>query len=188
MISKATDFVHILIANLVAVGDCVVDATCGNGYDTAFLAAAVGPSGHVLALDIQDIALHHTKELIGPSVSHVVLQKASHDQLAYWLNHYHLPAPKVVVFNLGYLPGSDKLVRTSAVTTIPAVSQAISAINTNGAVILVLYSGHPGGKEEAAAIEKWLSELDPKHYAISRHQWINLEGIPPYVLVIQPRS
>ncbi len=156
MISKATDFVHILIANLVAVGDCVVDATCGNGYDTAFLAAAVGPSGH--------------------------------DQLAYWLNHYHLPAPKVVVFNLGYLPGSDKSVRTSAVTTIPAVSQAISAIHTNGAVILVLYSGHPGGKEEAAAVEKWLFELDPKHYAISRHQWINLEGIPPYVLVIQPRS
>ena len=30
-----------------------MDATCGNGGDTLWLSRAVGPTGHVLALDIQ---------------------------------------------------------------------------------------------------------------------------------------
>ena len=40
-------------AQFVQPGDTVVDATCGNGGDTLWLARAVGPSGRVLAFDIQ---------------------------------------------------------------------------------------------------------------------------------------
>lgn len=34
-------------------GDTVVDATCGNGWDTLYMAQSVGPSGRVFGLDIQ---------------------------------------------------------------------------------------------------------------------------------------
>jgi ubiquinone/menaquinone biosynthesis C-methylase UbiE len=34
-------------------GDVAVDATCGNGHDTLFMAQCVGPSGCVHAVDVQ---------------------------------------------------------------------------------------------------------------------------------------
>ena len=41
-------------------GDYVIDATCGNGGDTAALAEAVGQEGAVLAVDIQKAAVEST--------------------------------------------------------------------------------------------------------------------------------
>ncbi len=42
-------------------GDCVVDATAGNGSDTLFLAQSVGPRGRVFAFDVQAEALENTR-------------------------------------------------------------------------------------------------------------------------------
>jgi len=44
----------------VKEGDTVVDATCGNGNDTAFLASLVGENGRVFGFDIQDKAIANT--------------------------------------------------------------------------------------------------------------------------------
>lgn len=187
MISKAIDFVHILVSRLVRPGDFVVDATCGNGHDTFFLAELVGPTGHVLAMDIQEIAIEHTQALIRGFESRVTVEQTSHDRLIELLEANRLPPPKVVVFNLGFLPGSDKSIQTSPKTTLPAVSQAISCLHKDGAVFIVVYTGHHGGPEEAEALEDHLSRLDSKQYVLSKHQTVNQEGLPPYVLVIQRR-
>ena len=40
-------------AGFVRTGDVVVDATCGNGLDSLWLARAVGRSGKLYAFDIQ---------------------------------------------------------------------------------------------------------------------------------------
>jgi len=48
---------HDLIKKVVCEGDAVIDATAGNGNDTAFLAGLVGPSGRVYAFDIQKEAI-----------------------------------------------------------------------------------------------------------------------------------
>ena len=40
-------------AGFVRQGDTVVDATCGNGYDSKWLAQVVGPTGTLFAIDIQ---------------------------------------------------------------------------------------------------------------------------------------
>ncbi len=45
-------------------GDFVIDATMGNGHDTAFLAELVGPSGEVFAFDIQKEALINTEQKV----------------------------------------------------------------------------------------------------------------------------
>ena len=47
---------------MVEPGDFVIDATMGNGHDTAFLAELVGPSGEVFAFDIQKEALINTEQ------------------------------------------------------------------------------------------------------------------------------
>ena len=46
----AADYVR----RAVRPGDRVVDATMGNGKDTAFLAELVGEDGHVTAFDVQE--------------------------------------------------------------------------------------------------------------------------------------
>jgi len=47
---------HRLAAERIQPGDAVIDATVGNGVDTAFLAKAVGPKGVVYGFDIQQAA------------------------------------------------------------------------------------------------------------------------------------
>ena len=42
-----------ILERSVLPGDAVIDATMGNGHDTAFLCRAVGPSGRVYAFDVQ---------------------------------------------------------------------------------------------------------------------------------------
>ena len=49
-----TDFCHQFIVNHISEGSFCVDATAGNGHDTAFLCGLVGDSGRVLAFDIQE--------------------------------------------------------------------------------------------------------------------------------------
>ena len=53
-----------ILSCAVQSGDTVIDATMGNGHDTAFLCEAVGPSGHVYAFDIQEQAVASTETLL----------------------------------------------------------------------------------------------------------------------------
>ena len=55
--ARLTRAAHVLWAQIVRPGDFVVDATSGNGADTVWLARAVGPTGRVLAFDVQVCAL-----------------------------------------------------------------------------------------------------------------------------------
>ena len=49
-------------------GDVVCDATCGNGHDSVIMAelALADPDrgGKLYCFDIQDVALHNTREMI----------------------------------------------------------------------------------------------------------------------------
>ena len=52
---------HRFVKSVVQEGDCCVDATVGNGYDTEFLAKLVGETGKVLGFDVQKQAIENTK-------------------------------------------------------------------------------------------------------------------------------
>ncbi|EUJ17052.1 S-adenosylmethionine (SAM)-dependent methyltransferase [Listeria aquatica FSL S10-1188] len=54
-------FSHQLLRKVIFPGDVVIDATCGNGHDTLFLAQLVGPNGKVYAYDIQQTAIEKTE-------------------------------------------------------------------------------------------------------------------------------
>ena len=49
------------ISEHVKEGDLCIDATMGNGNDTLLLSRLCGEKGHVLAFDIQEIALANTR-------------------------------------------------------------------------------------------------------------------------------
>lgn len=60
-LERILPFAKTLIKQHIQDDSIVIDATCGNGHDTLFLAEQV-PNGKVFGFDIQKEAIEHTKE------------------------------------------------------------------------------------------------------------------------------
>lgn len=183
---RATELAHVLIRRTVKPGDRVVDATAGNGHDTLFLADLVGPTGHVHGFDVQKAALDITAQRL-EGRPQVTLVHAGHETLG-----QHIPADgagslSAVMFNLGYLPGASKDVVTCTETTLAALRQSVDRLAPGGLVTLVLYSGHPGGAEEAAATRSFAEGLC-EEFSVSRYARINTCRPAPELLAIERRG
>jgi glycine oxidase len=150
-----TKLAHSIVRRAVRLGDTVVDATAGNGHDTVFLSACTGPTGRVLAIDIQAEAIQSTRtRLVTEAVSNVTLHQGDHSKV---LNGLQESSEVVgaIMFNLGYLPGGDKQRTTSASTTTEAIAAGVSLLKSGGVMTVVAYRGHAGGQEEARAVDEW---------------------------------
>jgi predicted methyltransferase len=161
---RLTERAHRLVAARLRSGDVAVDATVGNGYDTVFLAAAVGSLGKVYGFDLQPAALAAARERLesGGLVSRVVLIEAGHEEMAGRLPPEVAGGVAAVMFNLGYLPGSDRAVVTVPATTGPAVRSAVGLLRPGGIVSVLVYTGHPGGEAELELLrhesDRWRRE------------------------------
>ncbi|WP_322526223.1 class I SAM-dependent methyltransferase [Marinococcus luteus] len=176
-----------MIAQNIRPGDTVIDATCGNGGDTAFLAEAVSPSGHVHAFDIQSEAIQATyarlkKKSLEP---YVTLHHCSHEYAASLLTAEEKNSVRAAVFNLGYLPGSDKQIVTSASSTTAAVLSCLHTFPPGVPVIVVIYHGHPGGNAERTAVENLAAEFSEHEVRVLRYSLEFQEKAPPYVLTFE---
>ena len=187
-IPQAVEFSHYLLARQINEGDFVIDATCGNGHDTGFLARLVGEFGKVLALDIQEDAIEATEMELKDRglMEQVELRQADHSNLKGLLKTEEL-RPKAIVFNLGYLPGGDKSVVTEAANTLPALEDSLELLGNGGILVVTAYPGHEEGLKERQEIEAWAAKLDYKAYNASHYRFINQEKNPPEVFVIQKR-
>ena len=163
-------------------GDRAVDATMGNGHDTLTLCALVGENGHVDAFDVQVDAVRATEALLEKEG---VRQRASlwntgHEHMS----EYVRQPVKAVLFNLGWLPGSDKVVRTRWETTLKAVDQGLKLLLPYGIMTICCYPGHEEGQEELIRIDDRLRAL-PKGYNVLRQDFINAAPGAPVCFVIQ---
>lgn len=150
---------HRELAAVLREGDLAIDATAGNGHDTAFLAARVGDSGRVLAFDVQAEAIASSRARIEglDLAKRVSFIHGSHATLA---DHVRPETAAAVVFNLGYLPGGDHTLITRSEETLLALGQALVALKAGGLLAVVCYPGHPGGDQESAAVVAWSEALD----------------------------
>ncbi|MGS0764049.1 class I SAM-dependent methyltransferase [Syntrophomonas curvata] len=183
MFGNAVSISHQVIARVVQPGDTVVDATCGRGKDTLFLAQLVGSRGRVYAFDIQDEALKSTRELLNKNkcLNQAVLINANHSQMASYVEGH----PSACMFNLGYLPGGDHSLITNSKDTLRALSDCITLLAPQGIVSLVFYPGHPGGQEEMESIEKFLSGLPQQLFEVIRASFLNQINCPPQIICIE---
>ncbi|MDU6962420.1 MAG: methyltransferase domain-containing protein, partial [Staphylococcus sp.] len=78
-LERILPFAKTLINQHIQDDSIVIDATCGNGNDTLFLAEQV-PNGKVFGFDIQKEAIEHTKEKIA-SFKHVTLIHDGHENI-----------------------------------------------------------------------------------------------------------
>lgn len=182
---RATEVAHLLVRQSVRAGDWVVDATVGNGHDTALLAELVGPTGRVIGFDIQEAAMAATAERVD-NAPQVTLVHAGHETLA-----EHMVADgaadgrlAAVMFNLGYLPGAPRTITTGAETTLAGLEQALAQLRLHGLITLVLYPGHLGGAEEADAVRSFAQGL-PQDFAVIHYARINSLRPAPELLAIE---
>jgi hypothetical protein len=174
---------HFFLGERVEPGSRVVDATCGNGRDTLFLARLVGPSGKVWAFDLQEKALANTRALLDKAgcLAQTELVAAGHEHLAEFVGE----PLKAALFNLGYLPGGDRSFVTRPENTLVALNHAEHLLLRGGIITACVYTGHPGGIEEGEAVEKWASCLAPATFNVWISRQLNRPSSAPYVVLVE---
>jgi ubiquinone/menaquinone biosynthesis C-methylase UbiE len=158
---KLTKKASLWVAEALYDGAIAVDATVGNGYDTLFLAQAVGPTGQVIGFDIQKTALNNASELLrfAGTANRVRLILSCHSALA-----TYMPRNRPVsgaMFNLGFLPRGDRRIATRPETTLPALEAIFPVLDRAGRLSILTYRQHVGGEEEYIAVRRYLEERVP---------------------------
>ena len=184
-----------LACEVLQPGDLAVDLTAGKGRDTLALAKTVGSTGQVVAFDLQAAAIEQTTEYLQANdlqVNHwsadhslpeqpgIYLVQACHSNLGAVLKS----SAKVIMANLGYLPGGDPSLVTRAASTLAALQQSFSLLVPGGRLIVTIYPSHPGGEEESGVVDALLCSLPRDQWQVlSLHAANRSEA--PYLLVAE---
>ena len=194
---KQLEMAHWMLKDIINTNDVVVDATMGNGYDTQFLAEL---GANVYAFDVQEEALNATeKRLDDAGIKNQIFEKnlsnlltepsvnlvlSGHEKLS----EYVKEPIKAAIFNLGYLPKTDKSVVTKADTTLTALDALTNQFVVGGRIAIMIYYGHEGGMEEKDAVIKWTSSLPQKDWEVTSYAPLNQIHTPPILVLIEKRK
>lgn len=179
---KIVEFSHLLIKDYIerhATKELLlVDATCGAGNDTLFMANCLNGLGKIVAYDIQESAITMTK---------VLLEKNGYTNILYKLtsHEYISEIPDLVIYNFGYLPNGDKSITTKVESSVKSVLNMIDLIHINPdlLIILVLYPGHTNGWIESEKIDQLCFKLPGNDYLVCKYQNYN-RITSPFILTI----
>ena len=180
----AVKFVQDFLAARLHDPQLLVDATCGNGGDTAFLCRLAGGAGRVLGFDIQPDAIASTRarlERAGVPADRYELVCTSHTDL---LQYVEPGTADAVMFNFGWLPGADHAVFSTAQSSIPALEAALQAVRPGGVVSAILYSGQVIGTDEKQAVLAWLRALPLKDFTVLVCDFANWADTAPLPCII----
>jgi len=180
---QITAWCHHFIRDHVREGDVCIDATAGNGNDTQLLCELVGDAGRVLAFDIQEQAITHTRKRL----QDCNLDKRAELFLESHINMRNYVADETVsciVFNFGYLPGGDHKLATRKESSIIALHEGLKVLKKGGIMSLCIYSGGDSGFEERDALLRELKELDGKQYLVVLSSYYNRPNHPPIPVLI----
>ncbi len=171
------------LRQVIQPGDTVIDATMGNGHDTAMLAELVGEDGHVIAFDVQPDAVAHTRAALEE-------QNLLNRCELHCIGHEHIPeivtAPvRTATFNLGWLPGGNKTITTLWPTTKQAVEGCLKLLVPGGVLTICSYPGHAAGDVERHALTELLSSLRPQEFNVLHQHFLNAGAGAPECFIIQ---
>lgn len=175
----------IIASEKLKKGDCVVDATAGNGNDILFMMNIVGKKGTGYCFDIQKEAIENTtsKLLEEGYIDNVEVIFDGHENV----DTYVTEKIDFAVFNLGYLPKANHDIITKSKTTIISLEKIMKLLKKNGCIVVSAYVGHDGGMDEFYDLKDYLSIVDQKKYNISCLEFINQKNNPPKLIVIEKR-
>jgi len=168
-------------------GDNVIDATCGNGYDTLFLSQLVleNERGKVIGLDIQERAIQQTTLLLEEKLPSDLKKRV----YIFQQSHVYVPplvqegSIRLIAYNLGYLPGGDKSLTTKTSTTIESINNYFNLLSSDGLISITCYPGHFEGATEEKALLEWVTSFSPHQWIICYHRWLNRIKSPSLILI-----
>ena len=178
----AVKFVQDFLTSRLAEPKLLVDATCGNGGDTAFLCQLAGKEGRVLGFDIQPEAIASTERNLAVKGLSAELHCDSHANL---LQYVTPGTADAVMFNFGWLPGADHNVFSHASSSIPALEAALDALRPGGVLSAILYSGRVIGSDEKTEILNWMRTLPLSRCTVlvcGFANWAETAPLPCFVL------
>lgn len=179
MIKRPLHLSHDFLAEVLDDGGVAVDATMGNGNDTAFLAQH---AKKVYAFDVQEQALKSTQErLEKQAISNAQLILDGHQNL----DKYVSEPIRAAIFNLGYLPSADKTVITKPDTTLVAIEKILERLEIGGRLAIMIYYGHEGGDMEKDAVLEYVNQLDQWLFTVMLYQPLNQINQPPFLVMIE---
>jgi hypothetical protein len=186
-LSNAVGLAHRYWSQLLKPGDTAIDATCGNGHDALFIAQRIlsDTSGQLICCDMQPTALEASQRLCAEQLS-----KGQYDRIQ-WISGCHSEWPpelsrlqvRLVVYNLGYLPGGDKTITTRCNTTLDSIKSAMQFLAPGGMVSITCYPGHAEGRLEQEMLLKWVETLDKSQWCCVHHHWCNRTNAPSLLLL-----
>lgn len=179
-------FAKSVLCEVLEPGCIAVDATVGNGYDTVFLARQAGLGGQVFGFDIQEEAVRQTEQRLNEECmpQNWTIFHSGHERMLDQIPEEFHGRVNAVMFNLGFLPGSDKTVITRSETTLVAIKAALQILARGGVVCIAIYAGHPGGDEEDRAVRDFCSGLDYHTYRVIQSEMVNKPGHPIRMLFV----
>lgn len=101
------------------------------------------------------------------------------------MRNHVLVSPRVVMFNLGWLPGAEHVVTTKTETTMQAAEAALDLVLPDGFVSICIYPGHEEGARELHALLNWAAGLDVRAYNVLHHDFIAAKAGAPHLILIQ---
>lgn len=123
-----------------------IDATLGNGYDTLYLSRYYEK---VIGIDIQPLAIRRSME-----------KTKDIKNIEIYLNDFNniseYKYANLIIFNLGFLPGSNKKIKTQDYTPEQAIFNAYEILD--GLMLVACYIQHDGGYDEYLKIIKELTK------------------------------
>jgi len=173
--ARLTSLSHLLWSDIVRPGDTVLDATCGNGFDSVVLARLCGRQGNVLCVDIQEQALASTKAHLESVIPlderpHIEYIHESHCRL----DHFVRPnSVGLICFNAGYLPKGDHTLCTTAATTRKALDAAAQALRPGGMLSVLCYIKQTGGTDECETVRSWMAALETEEFVCGHMEVLN---------------
>ena len=184
---RLTDIAQSWLKESIKAGDIAIDATLGNGFDALFLAQCLGESGQLFGFDVQENALQQTQLLLQDEPCRKTFYLQGHEHMTATLPENIKCNVSVIMFNLGWLPGSDKSVITQAKTTISALEQSFSFLAPYGKLSVMVYPGHVGGDTEATEVIEWMEQYCLKNSSALKLEKIAIPDRPtaPILLKIQ---
>ena len=130
-----------------------IDMTCGNGYDSLFLAKK---AKKVYAFDIQDEAITNTLKLLEENkIDNVTVLKESHDLFDIFVSEKF----DLAIYNLGYLPSGNRDIKTNARIVINSLEKALEMMSSKAIIVIVIYLHN---LDESKKITDFVSKLDKK--------------------------
>ena len=181
---QIVDFVHFMVENTYKNKEdlTLIDATAGNGFDTLFLCNLAKNKGFVYAFDIQEEAINRTQALLEENLcTNYELIFDSHENVLEYIEDKKID---VALFNLGYLPNSNKQITTNSKATINSINKIISRLKNHGRIYLSAYILHDKG-EEASQIHSYLKSLNKKEYNLIQIKLLNKQNYPPEIYIIE---